>query len=92
MIMVASKELKNRLGRYLAAVRNGDTVQVTDRGKLVACLVPAGSDLSPAARVLAQVAAKGAVRLGTGGTMPRRKGAVLRPGKPVSEMVAEQRR
>ena len=92
MIMVASKELKNRLGRYLAAVRNGDTVQVTDRGKLVACLVPAGSDLSPAARVLAQVAAKGAVRLGTGRTIPCRKGAVLRPGKPVSEMVAEQRR
>jgi prevent-host-death family protein len=90
--MVASRELKNRLGRYLAVVRNGDTVQVTDRGKLVACLVPAGSDLPPAARILAQVAAKGAVRLGTGGTMPRRKGAMVRPGKPVSEMVAEQRR
>ncbi|MBI4877100.1 MAG: type II toxin-antitoxin system prevent-host-death family antitoxin [Acidobacteria bacterium] len=92
MITVASKELKNRLGRYLAVVRTGEHVQVTDRGKLVACLVPAGEDLPQAARVLARVAAKGAVRVGTGRMPRRRKGATLRPGRTVSEMVAEQRR
>ncbi len=89
---VASKELKNRLGRYLSLVQKGDTVQVTARGKPVACLVPAGNDLSAAARALAQVASKGAVRLGTGRLRSGQKAVPLRPGKPVEEMVAEQRR
>lgn len=92
MITVASKELKNRLGRYLAAVRSGDTVQVTDRGRPVACLVPSGDEISQGMRVLTQVAAKGGLRLGTGRRLPRRRTVRLKPGRPVVEMVADQRR
>lgn len=92
MMTVASKELKNRLGRYLSLVKKGDTIQITARGEPVACLVPAGNDLSSAARVLAQVASKGGVRLGTGEFKPSRKAAALGPGKTVAEMVADQRR
>ncbi len=92
MIAVASKELRNRLGRYLSLVQKGDTVQVTSRGKPVACLVPAGDDLPAAARALAQVASKGALRLGTGRLKPRRRAVPLRPGKLVEETIADQRR
>lgn len=54
MIMraVGIRELKNKLSEYLRIVRAGETVFVTDRGKVVAELVPPGeggraSHLSP---------------------------------------------
>lgn len=37
---VGSRELKNRLGRYLRQVREGRTLVVTDRGRPVAELRP----------------------------------------------------
>jgi prevent-host-death family protein len=40
MKTVGSRELKNRLGRYLGLVPKGETIVVTDRGKTVAHLVP----------------------------------------------------
>ena len=40
MKTVGSRELKNRLGRYLGLVRRGETIIVTDRGKTVAHLIP----------------------------------------------------
>ncbi len=39
MKTVGSRELKNRLGRYLGLVRKGETIIVTDRGKPVARIV-----------------------------------------------------
>ena len=40
MRTVGSRELKNRLGRYLGLVGKGETIIVTDRGKPVARLLP----------------------------------------------------
>ncbi|HEY4683257.1 MAG TPA: type II toxin-antitoxin system prevent-host-death family antitoxin [Candidatus Acidoferrales bacterium] len=40
MMQVGSRELKNRLGRYLARVRRGESLVVTHRGAPVARLVP----------------------------------------------------
>jgi prevent-host-death family protein len=37
-------ELKARLSAYLDIVRHGDDVLITDRGRLIARLVPVGSD------------------------------------------------
>jgi len=45
MIVVGVRELKNRLSEYLRRVRQGETVLVTDRGKVVAQVGPPG-DLS----------------------------------------------
>jgi prevent-host-death family protein len=42
MRTVSSRELKNRLGRYLGLVGKGETILVTGRGKPVALLVPHG--------------------------------------------------
>jgi prevent-host-death family protein len=39
------KELKNRLSEYLRDVRHGETVLVTDRGEVVAQLVPFGGEV-----------------------------------------------
>ncbi|HTV80542.1 MAG TPA: type II toxin-antitoxin system prevent-host-death family antitoxin [Steroidobacteraceae bacterium] len=36
------RELKNRLSEYLRRVRAGESVQVTDRGEIVAELTPPG--------------------------------------------------
>jgi antitoxin (DNA-binding transcriptional repressor) of toxin-antitoxin stability system len=36
MVTVGIRELKNRLSKYLRLVRNGELVQVTDRGTVVA--------------------------------------------------------
>ena len=45
MKAVAIKELKNRLSRYLREVSAGETVLVTDRGKVVAELRRPTTDL-----------------------------------------------
>lgn len=42
MITVGLRELKNRLAEYVREARSGESVLVTDRGEVVAELVPAG--------------------------------------------------
>lgn len=44
MERVGVRELRQHASRYLAAVRAGDYVEVTDRGELVALMVPPPSD------------------------------------------------
>lgn len=40
MERIGVRELRQHASRYLAMVRRGETVEVTDRGSLVALLVP----------------------------------------------------
>ena len=40
MNRIGIRELRQHASRYLAAVRAGETVEITDRGRLVALLVP----------------------------------------------------
>lgn len=42
MRTVGLRELKNRLSEYVRAVRSGESVLVTDRGEVVAELIPPG--------------------------------------------------
>lgn len=42
MKSVGLRELKNRLSEYVREVRSGDSVLVTDRGEVVAELLPPG--------------------------------------------------
>ena len=93
MITVPSREVKNRLGKYLRLVRQGETVCITDRGKPVACILPAGTaEDREWAETLSALTAKGNVRLGTGEISGRGKPTVLKPGASVAEMVSEDRR
>ncbi|MEK7403855.1 MAG: type II toxin-antitoxin system prevent-host-death family antitoxin [Acidobacteriota bacterium] len=93
MVVVSSRELKNRLGKYLSLVRAGQTLQVTDRGRPVACILPAAAPRDrQTAELLAAVAAKGGISVGAGRLARKPKPTVLKPGKPVAEMIAEDRR
>jgi prevent-host-death family protein len=54
MVTVRLSQLKAELSRYLARVRGGEEVVVTDRGRPVARLVPiTGADLPDPARLAA---------------------------------------
>ena len=92
MTTVGSRELKNRLGRYLGRVRKGETFVVTDRGKPVARLVPtnsAGQEGGDLDEVLKQLEAEGHIHLGT---RPFRRFKPIRmKGKPLSKMILEDR-
>lgn len=67
MTTVGIRELKNHLSRYLRLVREGETVQVTDRGQVVAELKPPAPEPAdfPYPELL-RLARDGRVRLGTG--------------------------
>ena len=43
MRSVGIRELKNRLSHYIRLVRKGEVIQVTDRGTVVAELLPPGA-------------------------------------------------
>ena len=89
MTMVGVRELKNRLSHYLRNVKRGQSITITERGQSVAVLIPAESH--PDARVARELTQKG---IGYWkGTKPKgvsRRVAVK--GKPVSQIVLEQRR
>jgi prevent-host-death family protein len=64
------RELRAKLSQYVHAVEQGDMVQVTDRGQVVACLVSpetvAEAHLTPVERARRQMLADGFLsRLGT---------------------------
>lgn len=92
MIPVASKELKNRLGKYLTLVREGKTLQITDRGRPIGCVIPVNSlaDIRQG-ETLARLVTEGAVRLGSG-RLSRHLPTVMKKGKAIASMVAEDRR
>jgi prevent-host-death family protein len=63
---VGLRELKNRLSEYVREVRAGEAVLVTDRGEVVAELVPPrhGSDQNGVSPDLAALVREGKVTLG----------------------------
>ena len=65
MRQVGLRELKNRLSHYVRQVRAGHDIQVTDRGEVVAELLPPrGRTGAEAQRGLADLARRGLVSLG----------------------------
>src|SRR2546422_9902596 len=90
MQRVGSREFKNRLGRYLRAVRKGQTLLITDRGKPVARVSPYdqnGDSELTFSELLKKLEAEGKIRL------PKRQlgkfRAVPSRGKPASQMIIE---
>jgi prevent-host-death family protein len=93
MQRIGSREFKNRMGRYLSAVRAGQSLLITDRGKLVAKVSPPESHEQATTSLkerLRELEASGKIRLGTG---PLRKfKAIEGKGKRASTMLIEDRR
>ncbi len=93
MQSVGSCEFKNRMGRYLRAVRAGRSLIITDRGKPVARISPP-SDIAPEKtdlmKRLKELEVQGFIRLATKPLQPFRPVKVK--GKPVSQTIIEDRR
>ena len=67
MKTVGLRELKNRLSEYVREVRAGESVLVTDRGEVVAELLPPGQGMSERGVPLGllALARRGQITLGT---------------------------
>jgi prevent-host-death family protein len=94
MKTVGSRELKNRLGRYLGLVRRGETIVVTARGRTIARLSPATPDEEQSGnleQLLKFLEAEGHLRLAKGGSRSRMLKPIVTRGTPASRMVVEDR-
>lgn len=93
MRKIGSREFKNRLGQYLQAVRRGQTLIITDRGKAVARVAPAKQSDSAESALeerLKELDAQGLIHLAK---RPLRKFQPIKSrGKPASRMIIEDRR
>lgn len=92
MITVGVKDAKNNLSRYLARVKKGEEVQITERGKPIARIIKEGQGTSSARKALRLLVDKGLIVLPSLSIDKERLNPVDVPGKPVSEIVLEDRR
>lgn len=83
---VGVRDLKNGLSRYLKRVQSGETIAVTDRGKPVARIIPAGIPED-----IAKLMAEGRVTWSGRPFRPPPKPIRPRPGPPVSSYISEGR-
>jgi prevent-host-death family protein len=94
MVTVGIRNLKDRLSSYLAMVKKGETIVVTDRGKEVARIVPTGPDEEELPEWYKKLVAEGKItdkgRLRVADIPP---GIPMTPGdKSIVDYVLEQRR
>jgi prevent-host-death family protein len=89
---VGARELKNRFGHYLSRVKAGETVHVTDRGRIVAELRPSAPAKTAAEEALRRLAAEGVVTLGAGHHEDLRPYPMIRGKKLASRRIIEDRR
>jgi len=83
------RDLKNKLSHYLREVKKGRSIMITERGKIVATIVPVQEH--PDVERLKRLARSG---LGTwrGGKPKGASRCVVVKGKPVGDIVLEERR
>jgi prevent-host-death family protein len=85
---VGVRDLKARLSEYLRAVKRGESIEITERGKVVARLIPATASLDE--RLHATVAA-GLAEWSGKPLPPAPAGPRVRADKTVSEILLENR-
>lgn len=89
MATVGVRQFKNQLSRYLREVKKGKAVTVTERGEPIALVVPAQEP--PEVKAAREMVAKG-LATWNGGKPKGSARPVRARGKPVSEIVLEDRR
>ena len=92
MITAGIKEIKNNLSRYLAQVKAGEEVMITERGKPVARIIQEGQEPMSIRAALAPLIKKGLVTLPVIGLKKEHLRYREIGGKLVSEMIIEDRR
>ena len=92
MILAGIKEVKNNLSRLLARVKTGEEVLITERGRPVARIVKENHEGKSIREALGPLIQIGLVALPSRSIQKERIAAIEVSGKPVSEMVIEDRR
>jgi prevent-host-death family protein len=92
MITAGIKELKNQLSRYIALVKKGDDVLITERGRVIARVIPENHCRNSLRQALQTLVLKGQVIMPTREIEKNFPEPVKLPGKAVSEIVLEDRR
>jgi len=92
MITTGIKEAKNNLSRYLARVKAGEEVVITERGKPVARIVREGERKRTVRATLAPLIGRGLITAPIRELNRDQTSPVPAPGSPVSDMVIEDRR
>jgi prevent-host-death family protein len=91
MLAAGIAELRTGLRKYLAHVKNGENVVITDRGKPVARIVPEESQPNSAAGRLRLLADAGTVILPSRERSRKARVPSAIEGRPLSEIVSEDR-
>jgi antitoxin (DNA-binding transcriptional repressor) of toxin-antitoxin stability system len=92
MISAGIKHVKDNLSRLLAQVKAGEEVLITERGRPVARIVKEGQGDKSIRAALGPLVQEGLIVLPSQGLLKDGVSAAEVPGKPVSEMVIEDRR
>ncbi|MBM3294123.1 MAG: type II toxin-antitoxin system prevent-host-death family antitoxin [Candidatus Aminicenantes bacterium] len=86
---VGVRELKAKLSHYLRRVKSGERLEVAERGKIVAVLMPAGA--APELERIMELVREGRARW-NGGKPAGSARPIKTRGRTVSEIVIEERR
>jgi len=89
---VGIKEVKNNLSRLLAQVKAGEEILITKRGRPIARIVKENHGDKSIRTALDPLVQSGLITLPSRSIMKDNISAVETLGKPVSEMVIEDRR
>jgi antitoxin (DNA-binding transcriptional repressor) of toxin-antitoxin stability system len=92
MISAGIKDVKNNLSRFLAQVKAGEEILITERGRPIARIVRENGGDRVLRAALAPLVRKGLISLPIRSILKEGLARVKVPGKPVSEMVTEDRR
>jgi len=93
MRKVGSRELKNRLGMYLALVKQGQSLLITERGRPVATLTQpaaANSQSRTVDQILGELERRGGLQRAKRRIRPF--SPLKTRGKPASQIIIEDRR
>ena len=93
MVTVGIREFKAHMGEYLRRARSGETIELTDRGKPVARLLPAcppTAEASVEARIW-QLVAEGKASWSGRKLQPREPVALAMPGISVADFIVQER-
>ena len=88
-VRVGTRELKNKLSEYLRRVKKGQTVIVTERGNIIAQLIPPQQTIEE--RIWAMVDA-GLAEWNGKKLKPHKPSIINKSGKLISDLIMEDRR
>jgi prevent-host-death family protein len=92
MISAGIKKLKNNLSKYLYQVKKGEDILITERGKVIARIIREDPKNISLREALSPLIIEGLITLPSQKIEKEISAPLKLSGKPVSEMVIEDRR